>query len=70
MTQLSLAILIAAVILGAAYVVSHRYAIVATGGTSNAVWKIDQLTGEMLLCGAVSEGVACIQPRPGFIKSK
>lgn len=69
MTQLSIAVVVAAVILGAAFLISHRYTIVASTPAASAVWRIDQLTGEMLLCATGGDALVCVQPRPNSIKS-
>jgi hypothetical protein len=41
-----------------------RYTIVPTGN-AGAVWRLDRLTGSMLLCGASGQekALVCVQPK-------
>ena len=56
----SRAILIAGLLIAGAIVLTNRYEIV--GGSGDAAWRLDRLTGEVVVCIA---SLGCKTPGPG-----
>jgi hypothetical protein len=62
----SLALIVATAIAGAAWVSKDRYEFVTTSG-NNVIWKLDRLTGQAYGCEESEFGPFCI-PAPNQIK--
>jgi len=65
-------LIIGAALVAGAIAISHRYEIqahgcAANGGNCSRVWRIDQWTGDMMLCEHLPAGIgslypACVKP--------
>lgn len=63
--KLAIAIVVAALIIAVALIISNRYSI-ETDSQHQVVWRVDHLTGDLVVCGVGSNGKTdCLRmPRP------